>query len=144
MPRKQKTDDMRDFATLLAKMKVRAGELGLFETMQALETPLKKAGFEIAGKKQAAQTLRADIEFYPGTKEFSAFRVRRASDNFVVFWGDGPLRTPNPIKEWDAILRFVKKTPHQRFVISEDVKRFVKRSRKLRWSKDSKTIERKK
>jgi len=141
MPRKPKADDLKEFAVHLAKMKVRAGELGLYETMQALESPLKKAGWEIAAKKKAEATLRVDVERDPRHGDFRGFKLKRASDDFVVFWG---ALTPDPIRGWRELRKYLQQNPPGKFLISPGVKRFVASSRKIAWDASGANIVRKK
>ena len=138
----EKPDDLRDFAVHLARMKVRAGELGLYATMQALEPALKKVGWEIADKKKSARILRADVEYTPGKPHtFNGFKIRRMSDEQVVFWGTGPLaQGRSPLREWKDVLRFLKKNDHLKFVIGPTVREFVKENKKIAWAKDGKGI----
>jgi hypothetical protein len=44
----------RKFASDLALMKFRAGEIGLFYTMQKMEAVVQMVGFELAGTPEAA------------------------------------------------------------------------------------------
>lgn len=51
-------DDTREkFASDLALMKYRAGQLGLWRTMQRLEPAVTMVGFEMAGTPEACEKL---------------------------------------------------------------------------------------
>jgi hypothetical protein len=51
--RRTKAEQLADFASALSLLKHRAGELGLYLTMQRLEPAVRMVGFEIAGDPDA-------------------------------------------------------------------------------------------
>lgn len=61
-----------EFASALMLMKVRAGQLGLWKTMHALEPATQAVGYEMAEQIEAATHI--------GAKEEAARRERRRKD----------------------------------------------------------------
>jgi hypothetical protein len=51
---KSKAQQRKDFASEVALLKHRAGELGLFYTMQKLESAVTMIGYELAGTPEKA------------------------------------------------------------------------------------------
>lgn len=67
--------EAHEFASALMLMKVRAGQLGFYKTMHALEPATQAIGWEIADKIEAETKV--------GTKEDEARRKRAAAERYL-------------------------------------------------------------
>lgn len=63
-----KLSDLKDFAAEVVILKHKAGDLGLYKTMHAIEPATQAVGWEIA---EIIEGKRNDIEFLPLTKLYS-------------------------------------------------------------------------
>lgn len=133
------------FAAELTQLKVKAGQVGLFETMQVLDKAVQKVGWEIAQNMRpkknphAKHLLRLSCDYDEGKQStYRAFVVSRKGKERDV--EVKRFSTGDPVKDWADMCSYIVENPPIHCAMTSSIDHFVMDGKKYEWDENENII----